>query len=114
MESTCRYSLRIPGFGNENLRGKTLDPASRRLGAKDPIADERDDYDSCSDVKRGLTSRAPVAENAEHRSHVSTTNARDGEVPSDCDRHGLRPARGIALAIILSLGFWALVAIGLF
>ena len=112
-ESTGRPWLRIKGLRGGDLRDEESDPAAWKQQTQNLVVDEPDTHDICSDVEGEVATRTPTVEAADSWSPISTASAPDGEVPEDCDRHGLRPARGIVVAILLSFGFWALVAIGL-
>jgi hypothetical protein len=64
------------------------------------------------DIYRDVSSRVPPAQSADRQSEVSETGRLGCDPDTDVDLRGLRPPRGIAVAVLLSLVAWALLAIG--
>ena len=75
--------------------------------------DERDNDQALAEVARKVNLDTPTLEAADHSSQRSIVCAPEGEVGAGRDHRDLRPARGIMIALLLSLVFWVLFAMGL-
>ena len=111
-ETTGRLSLRMRAFWNANPSDDESMLASLGTRTQNPVIDKRNNRNVRSNTKAGVTLVVSNVEPADRWRQKSSASGLSGEIFSDRDRRGLRAARGIIVAILLSIGFWALVAMG--
>jgi hypothetical protein len=105
-EVITRPTARLANRPMEAITGTRAEALQRTHGAWDaPAAGSSDDRAGMTDLE-DIAVNPPAADQAARRSTATTTNA-------PCDRADLRPARGIAIAILLSAVAWVILAFAL-